>query len=132
LARREPLAPRCWFWPTADQCAGARLLSIPVEARFSMRPFTLQHRRLALRPIPDTASTFLACIFETILRSDLARSAPHSRPRSVFCDLARRDLRAEPVARLDLRTYSSSPDFSSPPGFLNPSGSKPSTRRANY
>jgi len=93
LAKREPFAPRRWFWPTADQCAGARLLSIPVEARFSMRPFTLQHRGLASRPIPVTASTFPVYIFETILRSDPARSATYSRPRSAFCDPAGHDLR---------------------------------------
>jgi len=97
-ARREPLAPRRWFWPTADQCAGARLLSIPVEARFSMRPFALRHRGLASRPIPVTASTFPVYIFKTIPRSDPARSAPHSRPHSVFCDLVGHDPHAEPVA----------------------------------
>ena len=74
LARREPFAPRCWFWPTADQCAGARLLPSPVEARFSTRPFAQQFRGLASRPIPATASTLLAYIFETILRPDQARS----------------------------------------------------------
>jgi len=84
LVRREPFAPRRWRSPTADQCAGARLPSIPVEARFSIRPFARQRRGLISRPIPETASTFLAYIFETILRSDPARSAPYSRPRSAF------------------------------------------------
>jgi hypothetical protein len=126
--RREPLAPRRWFCPTADPCAGARLLPIPVEAYFSMRPFARQHRGLALRPFPVTASTFPAYIFETILRRDPARSAPHSRPRLAFCDLTRHDLRMEPVARSNLRTHDSPPDFGSPPGSLDPSGSKPSTR----
>jgi len=39
-----------------------------------MRPFALQLRGLASRPIPATASTLLAYIFETILRPDQARS----------------------------------------------------------
>src|SRR4029077_16483164 len=30
LVGREPFAPHGWFWPTADQCAGARPLPIPV------------------------------------------------------------------------------------------------------
>jgi hypothetical protein len=124
LERREPFAPRCRLWPTADQCAGACLLAIPIEARFSMRPFALQFRELASRPIPATASTFPAYIFETILRSDPARSAPHSRPRSVFCDLARRDQHAKPVAVPDPGTHDSSSNISSPPGSLDPSGSK--------
>jgi hypothetical protein len=128
LVRREPFAPRCWLWPTADQCAGARPLSIPVEARFSMRPFALQRRELASRPIPVTASMFPACIFETILRSDPARSAPYSRPRQVFCDLAGHDQRTEPVAQPDLRTHDSFSSPGSPPGSLDPSGSKPSAR----
>ena len=49
------------------RCASA---SLPVEARFSMRPFAQQYRGLASRPIPATASTLLAYIFETILRSE--------------------------------------------------------------
>ena len=53
-----------------------------------MRPFALQYRGLVSQPIPVTASTFPAYIFETILRSDLARSAPHSRPRPAFYGLA--------------------------------------------
>ena len=93
-----------------------------------MRPFALQHRGLASRPIPVTASMFPACIFETILRSSPARSVQHSRPRSAFYDFAGHDLRAEPVAQPDLRTHSSPTDFGSPPGSLDPSGSKPSIR----
>ena len=125
IVRREPFAPRGWLWPTADQCAGARPLSIPVEARFSMRPFALQHRGLVSRPIPVAASTFPAYIFEAILRSDPARSAPHSRPRLAFCSLAGHDRRTEPVARPNLRTHGSSSNLGSPSGSLDPSGSKP-------
>jgi len=125
LVRREPFAPRCWFSPTADQCAGACLLTIPVEARFSMRPFALQHRGLASRPIPRTASTFPAYTFKAILRLGPARSAPHSRPRLAFYGLAGHDQRTVPVARPDLRTHDSSSDLGSPPGSLDPSGSTP-------
>ena len=128
LVRREPFAPRGWFWPTADQCAGARPQSIPVEARFSMRPFAQQRRGLVSQPIPETASTLPACIFETIFRSDPARSAPHSRPRSAFYGLSGHDQHAEPVAQSDLKTHNSSSSAGSPPGSLDPSGSKPSTR----
>src|SRR4029077_8548638 len=49
-------------------------------------------------------------------------------PAPSFCDFARYDLRTTPVARPDLRTLSSPPDFGSPPGSLDPSGSKPSIR----
>jgi len=62
-----------------------RPLSVPVEACFSMRPFTLLQRSLALRRVPAAGSTLLACIFETTLESPLARSASHSRLRPAFC-----------------------------------------------
>jgi hypothetical protein len=56
----------------------------PVEARLSMRPFTLRRRRLTLRPVPAAGSTLPACIFETILKPGLARSVSRSRPRFGF------------------------------------------------
>ena len=75
-------------------------LSVPVEACFSMRPFTLLRRSLALRQVPAAGSTLLACIFETALESPLVRSASHSRPRPAFCSPGRaRSLR---VARCQL------------------------------
>lgn len=98
--------------------------AIPIEARFSMRPFALQFRELASRPIPATASTLPAYTFEAILGSDSARSVPRSRPHSVFCDVMGRYQHAEPVAFRDPRTHDLSSNIGSPPGSFDPSGSK--------
>lgn len=49
------------------RCAPASPL--PVEARFSMRPFTLRRRKLTFRPVPAAKSMFLAYIFKTILET---------------------------------------------------------------
>jgi hypothetical protein len=131
LVRREPFAPHGWFSPTADQCAGARPLPIPVEARFSMRPFALQYRGLVSQPIPVTASTFPAYIFETILRSDLARSAPRSRSRSAFYGLPgtihTRNPLPDPTSGLTIRIRALAPlrDFSIPRDQSPRPGSEP-------
>jgi hypothetical protein len=39
---------------------------VPVETRFSIRPFALRQRRSTFRRTSAAGSTFLACIFETI------------------------------------------------------------------
>ena len=78
----------------------ARPLSVPVEACFSMRPFTLLQRSLALRRVPAAGSTLLACIFKTALESPSARSASRSRPRPAFFRPAGRDHCKSPVANL--------------------------------
>jgi hypothetical protein len=57
---------------------------VPVETRFSIRPFALRQRRLAFQRTSAAGSTFLACIFETIPKISLARSVPNSRPRFGF------------------------------------------------
>ena len=62
-----------------------------------MRPFPLLQRRSALRQIPAAGSTFLAYIFEAFLKSQLARSAPRSRPSLAFFRLAGRDHCESPV-----------------------------------
>jgi len=59
-----------------------RAFSIPIEARLSMRPFTLRQRRPTFRSAPAARSTLLAYIFETISRSasdpfGLALPPPH-------------------------------------------------------
>src|SRR5580658_5373764 len=77
---------------------------VPVETRFSMRPFALQQRRLTLRQTSAAGSTFLAYIFETIPKFFLARSVLSSRPRLAFYSCPRRDHRSPPVAKSDFRT----------------------------
>jgi hypothetical protein len=57
---------------------------VPVETRFSIRPFALRQRRFTLRSITTAGSTFLACIFETIPKFSSARSVSNSRPRLAF------------------------------------------------
>lgn len=47
------------------RCASA-VLPVSVEARLSMRPFTLRQRRLTFRSVPAAGLTLLACIFEAI------------------------------------------------------------------
>jgi len=55
---------------SVPRCASAALF--PVEASFSIRPFTLLQRRLILRSAPAAGSTFLAYIFETIHKFELS------------------------------------------------------------
>jgi len=57
---------------------------VPVETRFSKRPFALRQRRSTFRRTSAAGSTFLACIFETIPKFSLARSVLNSRPRLAF------------------------------------------------
>ena len=110
------------------RCASA--VSVPVEARLSMRPFALRQRRLTLRSVPAAGSTLLACIFEAIpeIFAWPVRS-PSSRPRSGFFIASRGTINARnplpgPTSELP-RLYS---DLRSPPGSLDPSGSKRSAR----
>jgi hypothetical protein len=96
---------------------------VPVETRFSIRPFALRQRRFTFRQISAAGSTFLACIFETIPKFLLARSVPDSRPRLAFYGRSGRDQCPQPVAKFDFGTQRLYSDFRSPSGFLNPFGS---------
>jgi len=91
-ALREPFIPRRRYYPASDQNSGARPLSVPVEACVSIRPFTLRQRSLALRRVPVAGSMLLACIFDAIPESRLARSASCSRPRPLFISGGARSL----------------------------------------
>jgi hypothetical protein len=102
--------------------------SIPVEARFSRRPFALRQRLRTLRSIPTAASMFPACVFKAILKSSWTRSVPRSRPRFAFYCVTRCVHSMKPVARPNFRTLHSSSNLHSPPGSLDPSGSKCSAR----
>jgi len=65
---REPFAPRGRFSPGCGSmrwCASA-VISVSVEARPSMRPFTLRQRLRILRFPTAAGSTLLAFIFEAI------------------------------------------------------------------
>src|ERR1700759_5578460 len=95
---RRPFAPHGWFYSATDHSAGARPLSVPVEACFWVRPFPLLQRSPALRQIPAAGSTFLAYIFKAALEFQLARSASRSRPRLAFFRLTRLVHREQPVA----------------------------------
>jgi len=95
-----------------------------------MRPFAQQFRELASRPIPVTASTLLAYIFETILRPDQARSVAALPPPLGF--LRPRRVRSAHGTRCLVQSRDSwfvCELFGSPPGPLNPSGSKPQPYR---
>jgi len=95
-----------------------------------MRPFAQQLRGLASRPIPATASTLLAYIFETILRLDPARSVAALPPPLSF--LRPRRVRSTHGTRCLAQSKDSwfvCELFGSPPGSLDPSGSKPQPYR---
>jgi len=95
-----------------------------------MRPFTLLQRSLALRRVPAAGSTLLACIFETVLVSQPARSAAHSRPRSAFLFAKRGTILARhPLPAPDPGTFRSPADHRSPPGRFHPSGSQHAVRQ---
>jgi hypothetical protein len=108
-ARRQHPHGRCtrrgdestWGWaPPPCETEGessARPLSVPVEVRLSMQPFTLLQRSSALRQIPAAGSTLLAYIFKAALKSLLARSASHSRPSLAFFRLTGLDHCESPV-----------------------------------
>jgi hypothetical protein len=82
---------------TLALCSPRRLLSrfgsmlrrssapFPVEACFSMRPFTLRQRLRTFRSTAATGLTLPACIFKAIPKLFQARSASRSRPRRTFC-----------------------------------------------
>jgi hypothetical protein len=70
------------------RCVSANPL--PVEARFSMRPFTLQRRKLTFRPVPAAKSMFLAYIFKTI-QETLLRPVRHHAPAPFGLLFASRD-----------------------------------------
>jgi hypothetical protein len=70
------------------RCASANPL--PVEARFSMRPFTLRRRKLAFRPVPAAKSMFPAYIFKTI-RETFTRPVRSHAPAPVWPFIASRD-----------------------------------------
>ena len=96
---------------------------VPVETRFSIRPFALRQRRSTLRQTSAAGSTFLACIFETIPKFSSARSVPNSRPRLAFYGHSRRVHRSKPVADSTFGTQRLSSGLRSPSGSLNPFGS---------
>jgi hypothetical protein len=78
---------------------------VPVETRFSIRPFALRQRGSTFRRTSAAGSTFLACIFETIPKFSLARSVPNSRPRLAF--LWPRGVRSMLVTRCQVRSRNS-------------------------
>ena len=51
--RRKPFAPRRWLWPTTDQCAGARLLSISGRSPFLNAAFRSTAPRTGLTTDPQ-------------------------------------------------------------------------------
>lgn len=57
---------------------------VPVETRFSMRPFARQRREPAFQLVPAAKSLPLACIFDAIRKLRRTRSVLHSRPHPAF------------------------------------------------
>jgi hypothetical protein len=106
----SPLLPAAGFVPAADQCSGARpRFSVPIEARLSMRPFTLRQRRPTFQSAPAARSTLLAYIFEAISGSasgpfGFALPPPH---RLLWpCEA-----RSPPETRCQIRSRNSLPVF---------------------
>ncbi len=86
------------------RCASAS--PFPIEARFSMQPFTLRQRGPVLRPVPATGSTLPAYIFEAIpspTPQPVRFQTPV--PAQPFCCLAGYDPRLKPVARVELQDF---------------------------
>jgi len=102
----SPLLPTTGFIRLRiDALVRVRAFYVPVETRFSMRPFALRQRRLIFRSASAAGSTLLACSFETVLKSPpgpFGRRTPA--PSRLFIALPGRDPHAKPVAKPDFRT----------------------------
>ena len=101
----------------------------PVEACLSMRPFARRQRQ----PVSQPATAAALNAPGLHLRSNLQnQTGPvrqlRSGPRLGFLCPARRVQHETPVARFYLETPRSFPSLRSPPGSLDPSGSKRSAR----
>ena len=79
-----PLLPAAGFIRLRIKALVRVRCPVPVETRFSIRPFALRQRRSTFRRTSAAGSTFLACIFETIPKFSSARSVSSSRPRLAF------------------------------------------------
>jgi hypothetical protein len=79
-----PLLPAAGFGRLRIEALVRARNPSPVEARFSMRPFTPRQRELVLQPVPAAGLTLPACIFKAILKLPRARSVLRSRPRPAF------------------------------------------------
>jgi hypothetical protein len=116
-----PLLPAAGFTQRRINAPVRVRCPVPVETRFSIRPFALRQRRSTFRRTPAAGSTFLACIFETIPKFSLARSVSNSRPRVAFLWPTRGTIHARhplpsPLSELSACTQTSAPrrDFSIP------------------
>jgi hypothetical protein len=99
-----------------DQSSGARpLFSDPVEARLSMRPFTLRQRRLVLRRVSAAGSALLTYIFKAILRSAPGSFGSALPPPSGF--LSPRGARSTCATRCQVRPRNSPSVLGSPLPF---------------
>jgi hypothetical protein len=102
-----PLLPTAGFIQQRIKALVRVRCPVPVETRFSIRPFALRQRRFTLRQTSAAGSTFLACIFETIPKFFLARSVSNSRPRLAF--LWPPEVRSLLVTRCQVRFRNSAP-----------------------
>ena len=94
-----------------------------------MRPFVLQRRGRTFRSVPAAGSALPACIFATILRPNCGPFGFRIPvPVSPFDGAPRNDRHPQPVAKSSLKSSRLYPSRRSPPGPLDPSGSKRSTR----
>lgn len=98
-----PLLPAAGISPATDQSSGARPpLPLPIEARLSMQPFTLQQRRLIFRSAPAARSTLPAYIFVAISKSALSPFDAALPPPSDF--LSPFEVRSLHVTRCQVRS----------------------------
>src|ERR1700733_12745529 len=116
-----PLPPRAGFIQPRIKAPVRVRCPVPVETRFSMRPFALRQRGSTFRQTSAAGSTFLAYIFETIPKFSLARLVSSPRPRLAFLWPLRGTFLAlnplpVPTPELSVCTQTSAPrqDFSIP------------------
>jgi len=126
------LLPAAGFVPATDQCSGARpRFFVPIEARPSIRPFTLRQRRPTFQSASTAGSTLLACIFEAISgpASDSFGFALPPPPGLFLASrgaFIARNPSPDPVSKLPVCFQTPAPrqDFSIPPDRSTKSDSK--------
>ena len=130
----SPLLPAAGFGRLRIEAQVRVCFTVPVEVYFSMRPFAVRRRLQSLRSVSVSASMFPACIFKVILKFPPDPFGPVLPPPTGFLLASRGAFVARyPLSGFPLRTPRLYSGLNSPPGFLNPSGSKllPDSSRGN-
>jgi len=123
----SPLLPAAAFIPLRINAPVLARFPDPVEARLSIRPFTLRQRLRIFRSVSAAGLTLLAYIFKAIPEPSLGSFGLSLPPRPGFYPLPGTFNTRSPLSTSDSGTPRLSSGLRSPPGSLDPSGSKRST-----